>query len=90
MSKNKKFPKASKVLPFEYIIIQGEKVKYIQCEDKIVKKNKKALVLRRVLFLRNSLAGRTGLEPATSAVTGQCSNQLNYRPKFYLFHYNKK
>ena len=41
MSKNKKFPKASKVLPFEYIIIQGEKVKYIQCDDKIVKKNKK-------------------------------------------------
>ena len=26
------------------------------------------------------LAGRTGLEPATSGVTGQCSNQLNYRP----------
>ena len=27
------------------------------------------------------LAGRTGLEPATSDVTGRCSNQLNYRPK---------
>ncbi len=26
-------------------------------------------------------AGRTGLEPATSAVTGRCSNQLNYRPR---------
>ncbi len=26
-----------------------------------------------------SLADRTGLEPATSAVTGQHSNQLNYR-----------
>ena len=25
------------------------------------------------------LADRTGLEPATSAVTGQHSNQLNYR-----------
>ena len=24
--------------------------------------------------------GLTGLEPATSAVTGQCSNQLNYNP----------
>jgi hypothetical protein len=24
--------------------------------------------------------GRTGLEPATSGVTGQHSNQLNYRP----------
>jgi hypothetical protein len=28
-------------------------------------------------------ADRTGLEPATSAVTGQHSNQLNYR-SFYL------
>ena len=26
------------------------------------------------------VAGRTGIEPATSGVTGQCSNQLNYRP----------
>ena len=26
------------------------------------------------------VAGRTGFEPATSGVTGQCSNQLNYRP----------
>ena len=34
--------------------------------------------------------GLTGLEPATSAVTGQCSNQLNYSPfkvflQFYIF-----
>jgi hypothetical protein len=28
------------------------------------------------------LADRTGLEPATSAVTGQHSNQLNYRSVF--------
>jgi hypothetical protein len=41
MSKKNKNLKVSKVLPFEYIIIQGEKVKYIQCEDKIVKKNNK-------------------------------------------------
>ena len=27
-------------------------------------------------------ADRTGLEPATSAVTGRHSNQLNYRSKF--------
>ena len=31
-------------------------------------------------FPRARVAGRTGLEPATSGVTGQCSNQLNYRP----------
>ena len=29
------------------------------------------------------LADRTGLEPATSAVTGQHSNQLNYVPRFF-------
>ena len=26
--------------------------------------------------------GPTGFEPATSAVTGRCSNQLNYGPRF--------
>ena len=31
-----------------------------------------------------SLAGRTGLEPATSGVTGRRSNQLNYRPRHKL------
>ena len=31
------------------------------------------------------MAERTGLEPATSGVTGQHSNQLNYRSAFYLF-----
>ena len=30
--------------------------------------------------IRGLVAGRTGLEPATSGVTGRCSNQLNYRP----------
>ena len=28
------------------------------------------------------MAGTTGLEPATSAVTGQRSDQLSYVPKF--------
>jgi hypothetical protein len=30
--------------------------------------------------LLKNMAGTTGLEPATSAVTGQRSNQLNYVP----------
>ena len=34
---------------------------------------------------RLNLADRTGLEPATSAVTGRHSNQLNYRSVFPLF-----
>ena len=33
-------------------------------------------------------ARRTGLEPATSAVTGQCSIQLNYRRIFILYRNN--
>ena len=35
---------------------------------------------RKPLGLQRILAGRTGLEPATSDVTGRCSNRLNYRP----------
>src|SRR5579885_3512193 len=30
------------------------------------------------------MAGTTGLEPATSAVTGQRSNQLNYVPRLFF------
>ena len=30
------------------------------------------------IFKDEILTRETGLEPATSAVTGQCSNQLNY------------
>ncbi len=36
-------------------------------------------------FLSIYSTGLTGLEPATSAVTGRCSNQLNYSPKFRNF-----
>ena len=35
------------------------------------------------------MAGTTGLEPATSAVTGQHSNQLNYVPIFVFNHVNE-
>ena len=33
--------------------------------------------------INRAFAVRTGLEPATSAVTGRHSNQLNYRTRFY-------
>src|SRR5882724_12583728 len=36
------------------------------------------------LNLLKRMAGTTGLEPATSAVTGQRSNQLNYVPNLIL------
>ena len=32
------------------------------------------------------MAGTTGLEPATSAVTGQRSNRLSYVPTLHLLH----
>jgi hypothetical protein len=35
------------------------------------------------------MAGTTGLEPATSAVTGQRSNQLSYVPTFLSSTYAK-
>jgi hypothetical protein len=35
------------------------------------------------------MAGTTGLEPATSAVTGQRSNQLSYVPTFFSSTYAK-
>lgn len=36
-------------------------------------------LIKRLLILLSPLAVRTGLEPATSGVTGRHSNQLNYR-----------
>ena len=35
---------------------------------------------RKPFSLKGKLAGWTGLEPATSDVTGRRSNQLNYHP----------
>ena len=40
---------------------------------------------RSTWALRELVADRTGLEPATSAVTGRHSNQLNYRSSFPFF-----
>ena len=44
----------------------------------IIEKKHKSFTLFVMFFLL--LSGLTGLEPATSAVTGRRSNQLNYRP----------
>ena len=33
------------------------------------------------------MSGLTRLELATSAVTGRCSNQLNYNPNYILYDY---
>ena len=39
------------------------------------------LYLKFCLVINKKIgSGMTGLEPATSAVTGRCSNQLNYIP----------
>jgi hypothetical protein len=35
------------------------------------------------------MAGTTGLEPATSAVTGQRSNQLSYVPRLFCNNLSK-
>ena len=40
---------------------------------------KKGRKILKINTLQPLVAERTGLEPATSAVTGQHSNQLNYR-----------
>ena len=40
------------------------------------------MICRLLYVLILNLADRTGLEPATSAVTGRHSNQLNYRSVF--------
>ena len=37
------------------------------------------------ILSKKGMAGPTGLEPATSDVTGQRSNQLNYGPAWYTF-----
>ena len=44
--------------------------------DKCTTENENTLLINRLI---GCFAVRTGLEPATSAVTGRHSNQLNYR-----------
>jgi hypothetical protein len=41
--------------------------------------------LQAIEFKRKNMADRTGLEPATSGVTGRHSNQLNYRSAMRFF-----
>jgi hypothetical protein len=47
----------------------------VECNTNATRKNE----TRYQSGFQSLLADRTGLEPATSAVTGQHSNQLNYR-----------
>ena len=42
-------------------------------------------VLKKYLKDKGKMAGTTGLEPATSDVTGRRSNQLNYVPALWTF-----
>ncbi len=42
---------------------------------------KSTLNIKSLEEVEKKVAERTGLEPATSGVTGQHSNQLNYRSK---------
>ena len=41
------------------------------------------------LTVLEKMAGTTGLEPATSAVTGQRSNQLNYVPNLFAMRFGQ-
>lgn len=52
-------------------------------EKRITKKPHKSLTYKAFDFLK---AVRTGLEPATSCVTGRHSNQLNYRTNFHIIN----
>ncbi len=43
--------------------------------------------MAKAVLSKYFMAGRTGLEPVTSSVTGKRSNQLNYRPASALTKY---
>ena len=61
--------------------------KYIPTEDETVLQKLDTLdtedenVLRKLVIFFSSLSGLTGLEPAASALTGRCSDRLNYNPR---------
>ena len=46
---------------------------------------KKRPAFKRAFPVTVMLAGLTGVEPATFAVTGRCSNQLRYNPSLTWF-----
>ena len=56
----------------------NEFFRYISHVAKLMEGKEKGQTDRE--YRLSPLAGWTGLEPATSAVTGQHSNQLNYQP----------
>src|SRR5690625_5234377 len=45
---------------------------------------------KHMSFTCDNMTIRTGLEPATSSVTGWHSNQLNYRTKIFNCYINKR
>ena len=59
--------------------ISPKKIRY-RGDILIIEKKRKSFTLFVMFFLL--LSGLTGLEPATSAVTGRRSNQLNYSPLY--------
>ena len=76
----------NKFLPLEIIPIEFWDFKFLiesknkDLEGKSERTRKLMLKGRIQKDLKNFKAGLTGLEPATSTVTGWCSNRLNYNP----------
>ena len=61
---------------------------YRRGPERLLDPNRPRLFLRVLRKPFKRMAGTTGLEPATSAVTGQRSNQLNYVPRLNRNHRN--
>ena len=56
----------------------------MQAENLIVPVFRRHFRSIRSVSVLECMAGTTGLEPATSAVTGQRSNQLSYVPRLFF------